>query len=224
VSEIANAYRGCRERITGLVADLDDSQASTPVPACPGWTVHDVVAHLAGGLADALAGRLAGAGTDAHTAIQVEDRRGVPLAGILEEWTTNALQVEPLMDRAGELGRQGVADVVSHEHDIRGALGRPGARSTDAIRVGLGFGATRLIEQASTDGVALRVQTTDGAAFGPGRAEVTLTGEPFELLRAITGRRSVDQLREMKWEGNVDKALSAFWWSTLHPAHGSIEE
>ena len=224
MSEIARAYRGCRERITGLVADLDEAQERTPVPACPGWTVHDVVAHLAGGLADALAGRLDGAGTDAHTAIQVDDRRDTPLAEILEEWTTCALQVEPLMDGAGELGRQGVADVVTHEHDIRGALGRPGARSSDAIRVGLSFGATRLVEEASAHGAALRVQSTDGATFGADAADATLTGEPFELLRAITGRRSVEQLREMKWEGDVEKALPAFWWLGLHPADRPIDE
>jgi hypothetical protein len=35
------------------------------VPACPQWTVHDVVAHLAGGCGDVLAGDIEGVTTAA---------------------------------------------------------------------------------------------------------------------------------------------------------------
>jgi len=224
VGEVAAAYRGCRERITELLTGLHDRQARTDVPACPGWRVRDVVAHLSGGIADVLAGRLDGAGTDEWTAAQVRARRGCPLVEILHEWHTNAPRVEPLMDSAGEIGRQAVADVVTHEHDIRGALRRPGARGSDAVIVGLGFGAARLVEAAASRGVALRVQSTNRLTFGSEHADVTLTAEPFELLRAITGRRSVDQLRAMPWDGDCERAIPAFWWYGLHPADARIDE
>src|SRR6266568_3966318 len=121
--EVATAYRGCRERITELAHGIDERRARTAVPACPEWTVHDVIAHLSGTLADAVAGRLEGAGIDERTAEQVVARRRLPLTEVLKEWNEHALVVEPLMDSAGDIARQGVADVVSHEHDIRGALG-----------------------------------------------------------------------------------------------------
>src|SRR5205814_575356 len=109
---------------------------------------------------------------------------------ILDEWSEHAPQVEPLLDTVGEIGRQAVADVVSHEHDVRTALNRPGGRSTDAVGIGLMFAAARLVEAAEERGVSLRVES-DTTEFGHGRADVTLRGDPFELLRAITGRRSI---------------------------------
>ena len=48
-------YRGARERVCSLV---NDEVADLPVAATPGWTVHDVVAHLAGIVEDGLAGNI----------------------------------------------------------------------------------------------------------------------------------------------------------------------
>ena len=225
-SPIADAYRGCRERIADLVRDLDDDAASTLVPACPAWTVHDVLAHLAGAIADALEGRLDGIATDPWTAAQVEARKGVPLAEIVEEWNDKAPRIEALMDGAAAIGRQAVTDVVSHEHDIRGALGTPGARNSDAMPIALGFALPQLVESAASAGAALRVCSTDGTEYGASAADadVTLTAEPFELLRASTGRRSVEQLRRMRWTGDWKAALPGFWWLSLHPATTPIEE
>jgi uncharacterized protein (TIGR03083 family) len=194
------------------------------VPACPDWTVRDVLAHLSGGIADALAGRMEGAGTNPWTAAQVEARKDWSVAAILDEWNTNAPQVEPFMDAAGEIGRQGVADVATHEHDLRGVLGLPGARDSDAILIGLGFGAQQLIASASARGISLRVQSTEGHAFGAEDPSVTLVGDNFELFRSIHGRRSVEQLKEMKWEGDHEEVIPAFWWLGLHPAAVAIDE
>ena len=55
-------------------------------PACPGWTVHDVVAHLSGAVDDALQGRMEGAPSPAWTARQVEARHDQSVAAILAEW------------------------------------------------------------------------------------------------------------------------------------------
>jgi uncharacterized protein (TIGR03083 family) len=221
---VGSAYRDCRQRITGLVDGLDVRRAATAVPACPGWSVHDVVAHLSGGIADALAGRLEGAGSDAWTAAQVEQRREMPLAEVVREWTTNAPAVEALMDGAGAIGRQAVADVVNHEHDIRGALGCPGARRSEAVMIGLGFVVDRLLWTAAELDLALGIECADGTRFGADPADITLTGEPFELLRAITGRRSVEQLRAMRWQGDGDAAIPAFWWDPVRPAEVAIDE
>src|SRR5437879_4699394 len=107
MGEVAQAYRGCRERVTEIADGLDDRQARATVPACPDWTVHDVIAHLSGNLADAVAGRLEGAGTDGRTAEQVAARRELSLGEVTREWNEHALVVEPLMDGAGEFARQG---------------------------------------------------------------------------------------------------------------------
>jgi uncharacterized protein (TIGR03083 family) len=224
MGEVAIAYAGCRARITAIVGRIDRERADTMVPTCPEWSVHDVVAHLAGGVADALAGNLEGLGTDEWTAAQVRARRDASTADVLTEWNQNAPALERFLDPAGMLGRQAVADAVSHEHDIRTALSMPGARDSDAVRIGLGFAATRLIESAAEHGVALRLRSTDGLDLGADDARVTLRGDEFELLRAATGRRSVDQLREMDWIGDPEAVLGAFTWGPLRPSEKRIDE
>jgi len=218
----STAYAGARERIISLLHDQPDEFAA--VPACPGWRVRDVVSHLAGGADDALAGRLEGLASDEWTAAQIERRRDTPLAMIIFEWVANAVRFEPLLDIAGDLGQMAVGDIASHEQDIRGALGAPGARDSDAVRIGLGFIARNIISNASAQGVSLRVVSTDGLDLGSHDADATLTANDFELLRALTGRRSVEQLREMKWEGDVERALPAFTWFVLKPAAQPIYE
>jgi uncharacterized protein (TIGR03083 family) len=220
---VSAAYRGCRMRLTELLAGVDRRQAETPVTTCPGWVVHDVLAHVSGGVVDAINGRMEGVGTDPWTAHQVNERREKSFAEILVEWNTYAPRVEPLLDSAGDLGRQAVTDVVSHEHDIRAALNLPGARSTDAVGIGLTFAAARLVESAEALGSSLRVEG-GGMVFGADDPDVTVRGGAFELLRAITGRRSLGQIRQLAWEGDVETVVPAFWWYGLSPAAEDIRE
>ena len=224
MGEVSAAYAGCRERIADLTGRLDRGQAATVVPACPEWTVHDVVAHLTGIVDDALAGRLDGVATDPWTAAQVEARRDRTIADMLAEWDARGATFEEMLDAAGDLGRQAVADVVTHEHDLRAALGAPGARDSDGVRIGLGFVAAAFVDSAAERGIGVRVRTTDGSEFGGQDAGAVLTGEPFELLRAMTGRRSLDQLRTMHWNGDGDGVLSAFTFGPFRPAPRRIDE
>ena len=85
-ADLAAMYRETRERLAGLVAGLDEVQLGIPVPACPGWSVADVIGHLAAIPEDALAGRLTGPPSEAETAVQVGRFRGRPMAQTLAGW------------------------------------------------------------------------------------------------------------------------------------------
>lgn len=124
----------------------------------------------------------------------------------------------------GDQGRQAVADVVTHEHDIRAALQEPGARDSDAVVMGLGFIVPVFIESAASQGISVRVRTAEGPEFGAGDATVALNGVGFELMRAMTGRRSAAQLREMDWEGDSRPILPAFTYGPFRPAVDRILE
>lgn len=224
MGDVGAAYAGCRSRIGALAGRLDEAQAATTVPTCRSWSVHDVVAHVTGVVDDALAGRLDGVATDPWTAAQVDARRDRTLAEILAEWDAKAPAFEGLLDSIGDPGRQAVTDVVTHEHDIRAALGEPGARDSDAVRIGLGFVTPGFVDSAAAQGVSVRVRMTDGAEFGRRHADVVLVGDPFELLRAMTGRRSVAQLRNLDWEGDCERVIAAFTFGPFRPTVGLIEE
>src|SRR6478735_1691502 len=78
-------YRDNVEALTALARDLRDDQLSTHVPATPAWTVHDVLAHLAGGPADALSGRMDGAPSPQWTARHVDERAAATVDELVAE-------------------------------------------------------------------------------------------------------------------------------------------
>jgi uncharacterized protein (TIGR03083 family) len=224
VGEVGDAYRGCRGRISELVLSLSAEDLARPVPACPDWSVHDVVAHVAGVVDDVQSGRTHGVATDPWTDAQVQSRRAVATPEVIAEWSSKASSFEELLDPVGERGRQAVADVVTHEHDIRSAVGRPGARDSDAVRIGFEFVARHLVGSASERGIELLVEATDADPVGDPGADFVLRAGRFELLRAMTGRRSASQLRALELEGDFDRLLAAFTFGPFHPAARDVYE
>jgi uncharacterized protein (TIGR03083 family) len=228
-------YRDTRERLTALVAGLDDAALATPVPACPGWLVADVVAHLAAVVEDALAGRLTGPPSEEQTAEQVARYKGRPMTRTLSGWTAGGPQFEEVIGAFNV--PQAVIDVASHEQDIRGALGRPGARDTEAIRQMGGWLLERLrtpvpvrvtVEDAeflvgpSGDGWAAAgggraaaepspgagtEEPSPGAGRGRGEPALGLTTTRYEAFRWRMGRRSRDQLAALDWSGDPAPVL-----------------
>jgi uncharacterized protein (TIGR03083 family) len=227
MSELATAYEGGRARISRLVADLDDRQAAAIVPGCPEWRVKDVVAHVAGICADILAGNIEGVATDPWTAAQVDARRPVPLARIVAEWSELGPQVETLLPSfPPEPATQLVADLTTHEHDLRGALARPGARDSDALVIALGFVAPNFLTAlADRDLPALSLRAGDSEwVADDGRPVASVSADRFELLRALTGRRSASQLRQLKWDGDPEPYLPAFEWGPFHVPPADVVE
>ena len=200
--DLARLYLGTRERLLALLAELDDAGLATPVPACPGWAVRDVVAHLCAVSQDVLAGRQTGIPTDEETAAQVSRFAGVNLAGILAAWA-------PAAPRFGQLVGDltvwpAVIDIASHEQDIRGAVGRPGARDTDVIRLAsgriLGWLRPPVPLRITVEDAEFRVGPEDGT-------ELRLATTRFEAFRWRMGRRSRTQLAALDWSGDPAPVL-----------------
>ena len=219
-------YRDTRLRLTDLVR-ANERAASSAVPASPAWTVKDVVGHLAGVCADILAGNIAGLATDPWTAAQVEARRGASLDEVLDEWSTLAPQVEALTPMfPGDSAAQWVSDLSTHEQDVRGALGKPGARDDVALEIAVRFMGRGFMDTARDAGFrGLRVQVGDHDwRTDEEPPETTLVAEPFEFARSVTGRRSVDQIRRLEWQGDPEPYLKAFEWGPFRPATKDIIE
>ncbi len=207
--EIADAYRATRVRVREVLAGAPADAATRTVPAAPKWTVHDVVAHLAGVATDLVEGRLDGVATDPWTAAQVERGRGRSIAELLDEWDEHGAAVDAFADALGPSGGQLVFDATTHEHDLRGAYGNTDARDSDAIAIGFAF-ATHAIGRARTraDAPALVIAHDAGeTVVGEGAPGARLTVSRFELVRAASGRRSLDQLRAYAWEGDARPEL-----------------
>ena len=189
-------YASARERISAMLAGADDSVAARAVPATPGWTVHDVVAHLRGIVDDALTGNMDGVATDPWTAAQVERGRTAPLPQLLAEWNRDAPMIESFLSSPGGADNAAaVIDVHTHEADLRGALGLPPVVPDDYGPLMFSMLAGGLVERANQAGLqAVRVCTTEGDEAGPADAPVTVRLARHELHRAALGRRSAEQI------------------------------
>lgn len=218
---VGDLYLAGRTRITEVVRDVDDAiAASTRVPTCPAWTVHDVLAHVVGIPTDILAGNVEGAATDPWTAAQVDARREATIADLLAEWEANAPQVEAIVDAFGPTGVQLLFDLTTHEHDIRLALALPPLTDLPVHLAVTGFVFTRL-----GGGDGLRVVTPEGTfVLGEGEPTATLTASLFEVLRSMSGRRSEAQIRAMRWDGDPTPHLAKFAGGPFTlPAHDIAE-
>ena len=207
-TDAVSLYAASRDRIVGLTRNLPDEAARRPVLSCPRWTVHELLAHLAGVAQDFATGNMEGAPGEAWTEAQIGPRRDKPTAEVVEEWAAAAPEFDAALGNlpAG-LATIAVADVVSHEHDLRQALERPGARDDEAVEVALQFmgrGLGRRINEAGLPPLRLRTEEGDELVAGTGKPAATVTAPRFELFRGIAGRRSKTQVAAYEWDGALE--------------------
>jgi uncharacterized protein (TIGR03083 family) len=211
--DLGEHYRLTRERLTALVGEIATSEepAKVPVPACPGWSVHDVIAHLMAVVEDVLAGKLTGPPSDDMTAEQVARRQGKPTADMLDEWTEMAPTLEGLLTQVRVW--PGFLDVLAHEHDIRGAVNRPEGRQSEEMCAASEWlmsnwePAVPLLVKIEDRQYPLSVSEDAAPAAGGGPGDLCLTTSSFEVFRCRLGRRSPDQIRQLAWEGDPSPVL-----------------
>jgi uncharacterized protein (TIGR03083 family) len=211
------AYRLVCERVDALVRGRPGI-AELAVPACPGWTIRQVVAHLAGVAQDIVAVNLEKKGTGPWADAQVARLGGHCIDDLLDLWRQSLDSVSANLSFASDAGVcQLVFDTLTHEHDIRGALSEPGSRASDlAFKAALGFVTTmgdQFIRQAELAALQLTTPTIGSVQLGdPHTAcgHVALSISDFEALRSFGGRRSIGQLLALPWNGNPTNLMPAF--------------
>jgi uncharacterized protein (TIGR03083 family) len=200
--DLGRLYLDTHARLASLLSRLDEAAFATPVLACPGWSVHGVLAHLVATTEDALAGKLTGPPDDAWTAGQVARFAGHDAPAMLAIWA----QTAPRFAEAVGAFRiwPAVIDITSHEQDIRGAVGRPGARDSEVVRlcadVLLGGLDPPVPVHVAVEDSEYRAGPDQGDALG-------LATTRFEALRWRMGRRSRAQLAALDWSGDPAPVL-----------------
>ncbi|MGH2754001.1 MAG: maleylpyruvate isomerase family mycothiol-dependent enzyme [Actinomycetota bacterium] len=193
----AAAYTRVRERIESLVSE---PVAETEIPTCPGWTVKDMIAHLADFFEVATYGPKGGFSEDWGER-GVAKRAGLSLEDCLDEWRRRTDEGAAVFE--SPLAGVAVADVLSHEQDIRTAIGRPGGTDDENIGPAVMMALSFLGKKAEAASLpTLRVVTDDiDHTIGDGEPAATLHTSTFDLFRVLHGRRTVQQIEEMKWDG-----------------------
>jgi uncharacterized protein (TIGR03083 family) len=172
MTDWARLYRANAEALAELAQGLAEEQCRVHVPATPAWTVHDLYAHLAGGPADALTGRMDGAPGPEWTARHVAERAPLPLADLVAELLGNVDAVAASVD--GNPTPALVWDIAVHHTDLHEALG-------------LGRAPEELWQPVLDE---LQPRMLGRLADG-----VTVDAPAYELFRGLFSRRSRRQMR-----------------------------
>ena len=229
----AAAYEDGLRSLVALADSLTGDDLRVRVPACPLWNVHDLLAHLCGIAEDSIGGRFFDGATrawadaglaarrEAWTAGQVAARRdhsrdqlvaelerhGQALVRALRRGDPAATEVPAWMIGAP------VVDLSAHLDDLREALGRPPEPDDHVTRFGFSAFRSWLGERIATLGLApLRLADHEsewllgdtGDSREPG---ASLEADTYELFRAISGRRDLEQVRSWRWRGDPSPYL-----------------
>ncbi len=163
MDEILRALADQHRELDDLLVPLSEAEWATPTPRCPGWTVSDVVLHLAqtdemaiasarGHFAEAMeqlaAGFTGATSVDDGAGALVAAQRGAPPHEVHERWRSGAAELRQVLRTtdprarvqwvAGELAARTLAttrlaECWIHTGDVLAAFGRPVVAS-DRIR------------------------------------------------------------------------------------------
>lgn len=196
-------YDGTRTRITETVESLPAESLAIRVPACPEWTVHNLISHLAGVAADFVSGNLEGVPQPPWTAVQVEARRDLPIEVILDEWADTAAALSRMILNGTAPDHPLVCnpyvDSGTHEADLHGALGTGRRPPQDLWLTTLDW---VFEDPGPTDECpgTVTIHTPESAyALGTGAPYAEVHTTSYELFRAIFGRRSPNQIAAWSW-------------------------
>ncbi len=220
MSEVAGAYREVRNNVATFV-EARPALTGAPVPACPEWTVRDLLSHLVG-IAATMIGRLSGwppAGRSSSADLDA--------AGLLAEWDRLGERVEQLVaDQGG--GDVLLMDAFTHELDLRSAMGIPFPTCHTAFAPAFAVvrrGFAGAVEAGGLPGLLLRTGDDEWAVGGAPTATVTatVTAGGYDLYRSLSGRRTHEQIAALDWSSRPGPWLPAFTWGPFTPPSAPVE-
>lgn len=186
--QVAISYVALRARVIDLLRSTPESSGNFVVPCTPEWTVRQLAAHIVGVPEDVLAGRMEGVTTEAWTQAQVERYGHLALLDLADLFEASAPKIDAIIHNFPQpIISQFVMDAVTHEQDMRSALGVPGGRDSKAIEVGVGFFLN--LFEANDPALSAALEDTSVSRW--------------DVLRSLTGRRTIEQMNSLGLDGEA---------------------
>ena len=234
MGDIADVFQELRRDVVSFVESLPEEDLGRELPATPGWTVRDVIAHLAGDsngvnegdfpqqFFDSFGDEAAVVVLNKWTQAHIERRKDMTLEEILKEWDESSAHIaammrgdEPMPENVPPFAdRVLLTDLAVHQQDIFGAFGIERARDAAPIKIATaGYVAIMGLRLATAGVPPLRLDAGDKVyTTSDGEPGATVTAPSrFELFRALSGRRSPEQILAYEWDGDPEPYVSYFY-------------
>lgn len=204
-------------------------QWAAPIPIRPQWTVKDTVAMLTGFAEALIDGNWTEDYSDSWSDHSIRDRLHERMDGliaarrdragdeVLKEWDGHAAKLERML--AGEdpfpagthpfVAWSYLWAVVQNSYNVWAALGIVKTRNFQATILCLESAVMWLdmrLQAKNKPALRIRAGTTEWVV-GDGAPAATVTAPAFELFRALSGRRSLSQIREFDWDGDAEEFM-----------------
>jgi hypothetical protein len=142
------------------------------------------------------------------TANQVARRDGASIDELLVEWDLFATTVTEIVGSEGA-SQAVIGDMAIHEQDLRGLAGMPGGRDTKGYRYARQMVARRFQNRSVDAGLPALTIESEGWVVRPNHEgpDAVAAASSFEMFRALSGRRSVAQMRALDWTGSPEPYL-----------------
>jgi uncharacterized protein (TIGR03083 family) len=184
---VSAAYVELRARVVALLRLTPEEHGDLIVPACPDWSVRQLVGHFIGVPEDILTGNMDGVTTPAWTAAQVSRHEGKSLRELADSFESTGQVFDDVLPMIPEpANSQMVMDAVTHELDLRDALGDSSARDSSAVDVALRWLQFAFVTQMPA------------GTFNPFGIDGL---SAYELLRSLTGRRTPAEMDSLGLDG-----------------------
>ncbi|MEW2622476.1 hypothetical protein [Streptomyces sp. NPDC048106] len=202
------AYVASAERIVGLAGTLGDRLKEVRVAACPAWSGHDLLAHVTSVCRRVASPRpIDGGDHQQWIDREIAQRVRHSTAEVAEEFADLVPELEAVMSGrpAGAL----VVDLVTHEHDLRAALGGTFVDHSLGLHQALSatvawVGGLKLVQSGCLTLSAPSARAEFGDAGAPTR--VTFPDD-WEMWRTLAVRRSREQLEGYPRSGDLQPLL-----------------
>ena len=216
-ADAPSMYQAVRAELIRELRRLNAASASLKVPACPEWTVKDVVAHLCGLNVELLAGvPFQSIGSEEATGRQVADRERLSLGEVVDEWLSASQSIDELFVADTNAAAALLADLVVHAYDLHELLAQDTTVAATAIPLSAHRYANRLQHRVADEmRIALAVEFTNGETFSApevdGGSSVTLRTSTSLFARGVTGRLRRAEVEAFDWSDDPSGILDRAW-------------
>ena len=242
--DLAVAFSEIHRALHDDLLGASPQQWAASIPIRPPWTVQDTVAMLAGFAGALISGRWTEDFSDSwsdpairdhlHDTLEglIAERRGRSGDELLKEWDEHSAKLERMM--AGEepfptgthpfVAWSYLWAVVQNSYNVWAAMGITKTRNFKATILCLESAVMWLdmrLQATGKPALRLRAGTTEWVV-GDGAPAATVTAPAFELFRALSGRRSLEQIRAFDWDGEAGEFLDVI--SPFEPPKAAFVE